>query len=159
MYSSEPPPESSQDLLQHPRLVCTPHLGASTEEAQVMYKLCMFVATAVSDARPHRLPVSMFMCWKILFGLAGLGLAWPSMAWRSRVAPCFSMISVICSGWTLPDLPIRPAVFWLHVFTFALSSSGERCTRCGGADVRHPRGQGLHGGGQCLVHGCSQRGR
>eukprot|EP00752_Nemacystus_decipiens_P004428 g4041.t2 len=35
VYSSEPPPESSRELLQHPRLVCTPHLGASTEEAQV----------------------------------------------------------------------------------------------------------------------------
>ncbi|CAM9382896.1 unnamed protein product [Choristocarpus tenellus] len=35
VYSSEPPPEDMTDLLQHPRLVCTPHLGASTEEAQV----------------------------------------------------------------------------------------------------------------------------
>lgn len=35
VYDSEPPPESSRELLQHPRLVCTPHLGASTEEAQV----------------------------------------------------------------------------------------------------------------------------
>lgn len=35
VYSAEPPPESSRELLQHPRLVCTPHLGASTEEAQV----------------------------------------------------------------------------------------------------------------------------
>lgn len=35
VYSEEPPPASSRELLQHPRLVCTPHLGASTEEAQV----------------------------------------------------------------------------------------------------------------------------
>ncbi|CAN0336407.1 unnamed protein product, partial [Discosporangium mesarthrocarpum] len=35
VYSSEPPSESMSTLLQHPRLVCTPHLGASTEEAQV----------------------------------------------------------------------------------------------------------------------------
>lgn len=35
VYSTEPPTASSQELLQHPRLVCTPHLGASTEEAQV----------------------------------------------------------------------------------------------------------------------------
>ncbi|CAM9348356.1 unnamed protein product, partial [Hapterophycus canaliculatus] len=35
VYSAEPPPETSRELLQHPRLVCTPHLGASTEEAQV----------------------------------------------------------------------------------------------------------------------------
>ncbi|CAM9477755.1 unnamed protein product [Ascophyllum nodosum] len=35
VYNTEPPTESSRDLLSHPRLVCTPHLGASTEEAQV----------------------------------------------------------------------------------------------------------------------------
>lgn len=35
VYSAEPPPESARELLAHPRLVCTPHLGASTEEAQV----------------------------------------------------------------------------------------------------------------------------
>eukprot|EP01041_Mallomonas_annulata_P002832 gene2832-5566_t len=35
VYSSEPPKENIKALLQHPRLVCTPHLGASTEEAQI----------------------------------------------------------------------------------------------------------------------------
>jgi D-3-phosphoglycerate dehydrogenase len=35
VYSSEPPPESLRPLLEHDRVVCTPHLGASTEEAQV----------------------------------------------------------------------------------------------------------------------------
>jgi D-3-phosphoglycerate dehydrogenase / 2-oxoglutarate reductase len=35
VYSSEPPPEATKPLIAHPRVVCTPHLGASTEEAQV----------------------------------------------------------------------------------------------------------------------------
>ncbi|MDX1671918.1 MAG: phosphoglycerate dehydrogenase, partial [Balneolaceae bacterium] len=34
VYSQEPPGEELYELLQHPRIVCTPHLGASTEEAQ-----------------------------------------------------------------------------------------------------------------------------
>jgi len=35
VYSSEPPKDNLKPLIQHPRLVCTPHLGASTEEAQI----------------------------------------------------------------------------------------------------------------------------
>ena len=35
VYSTEPPPEALRPLLEHPNLICTPHLGASTEEAQI----------------------------------------------------------------------------------------------------------------------------
>jgi len=35
VFPTEPPPESSYALLRHPRVVCTPHLGASTDEAQI----------------------------------------------------------------------------------------------------------------------------
>lgn len=35
VFTSEPPKEHLAALLSHPNLVCTPHLGASTEEAQV----------------------------------------------------------------------------------------------------------------------------
>jgi D-3-phosphoglycerate dehydrogenase / 2-oxoglutarate reductase len=35
VFTSEPPKPHMQALLQHPNLVCTPHLGASTEEAQI----------------------------------------------------------------------------------------------------------------------------
>lgn len=35
VYSSEPPKEHLRPLLLHPNVICTPHLGASTEEAQV----------------------------------------------------------------------------------------------------------------------------
>jgi D-3-phosphoglycerate dehydrogenase len=35
VFSSEPPKQHLKPLLSHPRLVCTPHLGASTDEAQV----------------------------------------------------------------------------------------------------------------------------
>jgi len=34
VYSQEPPPESLQALIQHPHVVATPHIAASTEEAQ-----------------------------------------------------------------------------------------------------------------------------
>jgi len=34
VYSSEPPPESIRTLIDHPAVVCTPHIAASTEEAQ-----------------------------------------------------------------------------------------------------------------------------
>lgn len=35
VYEKEPPGESTKKLLAHPNVSCTPHLGASTEEAQV----------------------------------------------------------------------------------------------------------------------------
>lgn len=35
VFTSEPPKPHLAPLLQHPNLICTPHLGASTEEAQV----------------------------------------------------------------------------------------------------------------------------
>jgi D-3-phosphoglycerate dehydrogenase len=35
VYTSEPPKEHLAPLVAHPNLICTPHLGASTEEAQV----------------------------------------------------------------------------------------------------------------------------
>ena len=35
VFSSEPPPPSSSLLLAHPNVICTPHLGASTAEAQI----------------------------------------------------------------------------------------------------------------------------
>mmetsp|Transcript_20476 Transcript_20476/g.22243 ORF Transcript_20476/g.22243 Transcript_20476/m.22243 type:complete len:574 (+) Transcript_20476:69-1790(+) len=35
VFTSEPPKEHLKPLISHPNLVCTPHLGASTDEAQV----------------------------------------------------------------------------------------------------------------------------
>eukprot|EP00596_Hydrurales_sp_CCMP1899_P002228 CAMPEP_0119039938 /NCGR_PEP_ID=MMETSP1177-20130426/9717_1 /TAXON_ID=2985 /ORGANISM="Ochromonas sp, Strain CCMP1899" /LENGTH=514 /DNA_ID=CAMNT_0007004491 /DNA_START=290 /DNA_END=1834 /DNA_ORIENTATION=- len=35
VFTSEPPKEHLRTLIAHPNLVCTPHLGASTDEAQV----------------------------------------------------------------------------------------------------------------------------
>lgn len=34
VFEQEPPPESTMALLNHPNVICTPHLGASTGEAQ-----------------------------------------------------------------------------------------------------------------------------
>ena len=35
VFTSEPPPAALAELLAHPGVICTPHLGASTTEAQV----------------------------------------------------------------------------------------------------------------------------
>ena len=47
VYSIEPPGENLRELLTHPNLVCTPHLGASTEEAQV--NVARDIAVQMSD--------------------------------------------------------------------------------------------------------------
>lgn len=33
VFSIEPPTKEIQELIQHPKVICTPHLGASTNEA------------------------------------------------------------------------------------------------------------------------------
>ncbi|CAN0277055.1 unnamed protein product, partial [Discosporangium mesarthrocarpum] len=35
VYPSEPPPAELEPLIKHPLVVCSPHLGASTKDAQV----------------------------------------------------------------------------------------------------------------------------
>lgn len=46
VYTTEPPQSNLHALLAHPNLICTPHLGASTEEAQInvardiAYQMC-----------------------------------------------------------------------------------------------------------------------
>ncbi len=47
VYTSEPPKENLFKLLAHPNLVCTPHLGASTEEAQM--NVARDIATQMCD--------------------------------------------------------------------------------------------------------------
>jgi D-3-phosphoglycerate dehydrogenase len=47
VYSSEPPKEDLKPLLAHPNVVCTPHLGASTDEAQV--NVSRDIATQMCD--------------------------------------------------------------------------------------------------------------
>ena len=47
VYTSEPPKENLAALLAHPNLVCTPHLGASTEEAQI--NVAKDIAVQISD--------------------------------------------------------------------------------------------------------------
>lgn len=48
VYSSEPPDQNLVELLQHPQIICTPHLGASTEEAQE--KVAEQIARQMADA-------------------------------------------------------------------------------------------------------------
>ena len=48
VYSSEPPDKELKEILQHPHIICTPHLGASTEEAQK--KVARQIASQMADA-------------------------------------------------------------------------------------------------------------
>ena len=47
VFTSEPPKEHLKPLIDHPNLVCTPHLGASTDEAQV--NVARDIAVQMSD--------------------------------------------------------------------------------------------------------------
>nr|ACS12894.1 3-phosphoglycerate dehydrogenase-like protein [Chironex fleckeri] len=48
VFSSEPPSGVVSELVKHPRVVCTPHLGASTAEAQV--RVAKEIAEQIVDA-------------------------------------------------------------------------------------------------------------
>ncbi len=48
VYTQEPPGEELQEILKHPQIICTPHLGASTEEAQE--KVAVQIAEQMADA-------------------------------------------------------------------------------------------------------------
>ena len=52
VYSQEPPNEELYKVLEHPGIICTPHLGASTEEAQE--KVAEQIATQMSDALENK---------------------------------------------------------------------------------------------------------
>lgn len=52
VYSKEPPEAHLAPLLEHPKVVCTPHLGASTEEAQE--KVAVQIAQQLADALEHK---------------------------------------------------------------------------------------------------------
>ena len=52
VYTSEPPKDNLKPLIAHPNLVCTPHLGASTDEAQV--NVARDIATQMCDVFDQR---------------------------------------------------------------------------------------------------------
>lgn len=52
VYSTEPPSEELYKVLAHPGIICTPHLGASTEEAQE--KVAEQIAEQMSDALENK---------------------------------------------------------------------------------------------------------
>ncbi|MFU8813132.1 MAG: phosphoglycerate dehydrogenase [Balneolaceae bacterium] len=52
VYSSEPPTPELYEMLNHPHIVCTPHLGASTEEAQE--KVALQIAEQMADALENK---------------------------------------------------------------------------------------------------------
>lgn len=47
VYSVEPPNKEMSELINHPNVICTPHLGASTKEAQ--YVVAKNIANQMSD--------------------------------------------------------------------------------------------------------------
>lgn len=52
VYSTEPPTEELYKILEHENIICTPHLGASTEEAQE--KVAEQIASQMSDALENK---------------------------------------------------------------------------------------------------------
>ncbi|MEQ9309623.1 MAG: phosphoglycerate dehydrogenase [Balneolaceae bacterium] len=52
VYSAEPPTADLYKILAHPGVICTPHLGASTEEAQE--KVAEQIASQMSDALENK---------------------------------------------------------------------------------------------------------
>jgi len=52
VYTQEPPNEELYKTLEHPGIICTPHLGASTEEAQE--KVAEQIASQMSDALENK---------------------------------------------------------------------------------------------------------
>jgi D-3-phosphoglycerate dehydrogenase len=52
VYTNEPPTEELYEILKHPQIVSTPHLGASTEEAQE--KVAMQIANQIADALENK---------------------------------------------------------------------------------------------------------
>lgn len=52
VYSQEPPTEELYKVLEHPGIISTPHLGASTEEAQE--KVAEQIASQISDALENK---------------------------------------------------------------------------------------------------------
>ena len=52
VYTSEPPTDELYETLKHPEIICTPHLGASTEEAQE--KVAVQIANQIADALENK---------------------------------------------------------------------------------------------------------
>lgn len=52
VFAKEPPPASAAALLAHPNVICTPHLGASTNEAQV--NVAKDIASQMADALDNK---------------------------------------------------------------------------------------------------------
>ncbi|HKI79105.1 MAG TPA: phosphoglycerate dehydrogenase, partial [Ignavibacteriaceae bacterium] len=65
VYETEPP-DASNELLNHPKVVCTPHLGASTEEAQI--KVAAQIAEQVVELFSGKTPAGIINASAIAAG-------------------------------------------------------------------------------------------
>jgi phosphoglycerate dehydrogenase-like enzyme len=52
VFTEEPPPTDSK-LVQHERVTVTPHLGASTVEAQVLFSFSLTISLLFIKYSPH----------------------------------------------------------------------------------------------------------
>eukprot|EP00953_Heterococcus_sp_UTEX-ZZ885_P041347 21101-Heterococcus_DN1.PRE.1 len=50
VYPSEPPPAELNDLVRHPNVICTPHLGASTTDAQLAVTAVVYPSSSSRSA-------------------------------------------------------------------------------------------------------------
>ncbi|HKI78936.1 MAG TPA: NAD(P)-dependent oxidoreductase, partial [Ignavibacteriaceae bacterium] len=65
VYETEPP-DVSNELLNHPKVVCTPHLGASTEEAQI--KVAIQIAEQIAELFSGKTPTGIINASAIAAG-------------------------------------------------------------------------------------------
>ena len=92
MYETEPPTAAARPLLTHPRVLCTPHLGASTEEAQ--RKVAREIAQQMSDAFQSRGFVGVVNAAHL-----GLLAARPALAPYVRLAEALGSLQAQVCAW------------------------------------------------------------
>jgi D-3-phosphoglycerate dehydrogenase len=80
VFSKEPPPPAVKPLLEHPNVICTPHLGASTNEAQV--NVARDIAQQIADALDNKAFVGVVNATNLSFLSRPDLAAYTSMAER-----------------------------------------------------------------------------
>lgn len=79
VFSVEPPTEEMAPLLQHPNVLCTPHIGASTKDASLRVRPLQR-GGGVGGGRHQRLISCPFPCRSLLSSLCGCAMPWTAVA-------------------------------------------------------------------------------